>query len=91
MPLSATAIFTRPLPLTPMRTVMRLSQPRAFAQAYLALRMRLTRICSTLCLSTRTSGTVVEFAHDLDAVPVEGRAVHSQRVLDQIGGRQRLR
>ena len=56
MPLSMTVMLT-PAATGSMRRVISLSERPDSSQAYLALRTRLTMICSTLCLSTSIGGT----------------------------------
>ncbi len=55
-PLSMTEMRT-PCAVRSMRRVINLSERPDSSHAYLALRIRFTRICSTLCLSTVICGT----------------------------------
>ena len=52
--------------------------------AFFALLIRLMRICSTLCLSTRTRAAGDSSRGDGDAVALERRHLDAQRVLDEL-------
>ena len=54
------------------------------SQAYLALRIRLIRICSTLCFSIVMRRDRLEIAGEADVVPGQRAGVHAQAVLDQV-------
>ena len=60
-----------------------LSMRSTSSSAYLALRIRLIRICNTLCRSTRTGGTAENCRSTIDAVPLERANVHGNGVLYQ--------
>ena len=83
-PLSMTEMRT-PRDEASVRSVISLSGRPDSSQAYLALRTRLTRICSTLCLSTVIGGTALNSPLELHAVTLEGARVQAQAVLDQRG------
>ena len=82
-PLSMTHMRT-PAGAGSMRRVMSLSDLPDSSHAYLALRTRFTRICSTLCLSTVIGGTSLNSRRSVDAVAYEGAGVQAQAVLHQI-------
>src|ERR1039458_7283194 len=72
------------------RTVTRFSPAFASSQAYLALRITFTRICSTLCLSTWIGGYVLEVAAEHHPMTAEGPLIHPQAVLDQHANVERI-
>ena len=83
-PLSMTEMRT-PRVERPIRSVISLSGRPDSSHAYLALRTRLTRICSTLCLSTVTGGTCPNSRFTCTPWRSKAPGIQSQAILDQGG------
>ena len=84
-PLSTTRIFTPPSPSGARLKVRRPSERPASVIAYLALRIRLTRICRTLCFSVSIGGTGYKIAADADLMALEGGGVNLDGVFHKLG------